>query len=54
MRRMANYLPEDWIEEVRLANDIVEVINEYLPLKPSGKGFLGFAHSIVKKRLHFM
>lgn len=41
MRRMANYLPEDWIEEVRLANDIVEVINEYLPLKPSGKGFFG-------------
>lgn len=41
MRLMANYLPPDWIEEVRLANDIVEVVSEYLPLKPRGKGFFG-------------
>jgi len=39
MRPMANYLPQDWIEEVRIANDIVDVIAEYVPLKPSGKGF---------------
>lgn len=51
---MANYLPEDWIEEVRLANDIVEVINEYLPLKPSGKGFFGLCPFHSEKRLHFM
>lgn len=38
---MANYLPQDWIEEVRIANDIVEVVAEYISLKPSGKGFFG-------------
>lgn len=35
------FLPEDWIEEVRTRNDIVEIISEYIPLKPSGKGLFG-------------
>ena len=38
---MANFLPQDWIEEVRVANDIVEVIGEYITLKASGKGYFG-------------
>jgi DNA primase len=36
---MNNFLPEDWIEEVRSRNDIVDVVSEYIVLKPSGRGF---------------
>lgn len=38
---MANFLPEEFIEEVRVANEITEVISEYLPLRPKGKSFFG-------------
>ena len=38
---MSKFLPEDFIEEVRVANEITEVISEYLPLKPKGKSFFG-------------
>lgn len=40
-KNMSLFLPEDWIEEVRSRNDIVDVISEYLPLKPSGRGYFG-------------
>ncbi len=36
---MANRIPDSIIEEVQNRSDIVEVISEYLPLKPSGKNF---------------
>lgn len=38
---MPGLLPEDWIDQVRQANDIVDVISEYIQLKPSGRGFFG-------------
>lgn len=38
---MPGLLPEDWIDQVRQANDIVDVISEYIRLKPSGRGFFG-------------
>lgn len=38
---MSNFLPEEFIEEVRVANEITDVISEYLPLKPKGKNFFG-------------
>jgi len=33
--------PEDWIDEVVSRNDIVDVVNEYVVLKPSGRGYFG-------------
>jgi DNA primase len=38
---MSNYLPEDFIEEVRVANEITDVISEYLTLRPKGKNYFG-------------
>ncbi|WP_100010627.1 DNA primase [Lentibacillus sediminis] len=38
---MANQLPEEVIEEVRKANDIVDVIGEYVQLKKQGRNFFG-------------
>lgn len=36
---VAGYFTEDQIEQVRRANDVVEVIKEYVPLKRAGKDF---------------
>lgn len=36
---MAGFFGEDQIEEVRRANDIIDVIKEYVPLKRAGKDF---------------
>ncbi|NLN41519.1 MAG: DNA primase [Clostridiales bacterium] len=38
---MSIFLPEDFIEEVRAANEIIDVISEYISLKPRGKNFFG-------------
>jgi DNA primase len=38
---MRKHLEQDWIDEVRARNDLVDVISQYVRLKPSGKGFLG-------------
>jgi DNA primase len=35
------WFPEDWIDEVISRNDIVDVVNEYVVLKPSGRGYFG-------------
>ncbi|NLK67810.1 MAG: DNA primase [Clostridiaceae bacterium] len=34
-----NYYPEDVIEEVRLSNDLVEVVSEYIRLEKKGGGY---------------
>jgi DNA primase len=36
---MSNFIPDELINRVREANDIVEVISEYLPLKKKGKSY---------------
>ncbi|PAV29040.1 DNA primase [Virgibacillus profundi] len=38
---MANQIPEEVIEEIRKANDIVDVIGEYVQLKKQGRNFFG-------------
>ncbi|NMC44039.1 MAG: DNA primase, partial [candidate division Zixibacteria bacterium] len=38
---MAGRIPENKIDEIRTAADIVEVISAYLPLKRRGRNFLG-------------
>ncbi len=37
---MANFIPDELINQIREANDIVEVISEYLPLKKKGKSYM--------------
>src|SRR5690625_4685864 len=38
---MLRKIPEEKIEEVRKANDIVDVISEYVPLKKQGRNYFG-------------
>jgi DNA primase len=33
------WFPEDWIDEVVSRNDIVDVVSEYVALKPSGRSY---------------
>ncbi len=37
---MANFIPDELINQIREANDIVEVISEYMPLKKKGKSYM--------------
>jgi len=37
---MAGFIPPEKIDQIRAANDIVEVIQSYIPLKKSGSGFV--------------
>lgn len=50
---MAKFIPEDFIEEVRVQNDIVDVVSEYLVLKPSGKGFFALCPFHSEKTASF-
>ena len=38
---MRKQLDQDWVDEVRARNDIVDTISQYIRLKPTGKGFWG-------------
>ncbi|MDN5363334.1 MAG: primase [Eubacteriales bacterium] len=38
---LSGRIPADFVDEVRQANDIVQVISEYVPLKKSGRNFVG-------------
>ncbi len=38
---MANLFPDDLIEEIRVSNDIVDVISEYVKLDKKGKNYFG-------------
>ncbi|WP_077299431.1 DNA primase [Virgibacillus pantothenticus] len=38
---MANQIPEAFIEEIRKANDIVDIIGDYIQLKKQGKNYFG-------------
>ncbi|HHU63784.1 MAG TPA: DNA primase [Clostridiales bacterium] len=37
---MGKFYSQEWIDEVRMNNDIVDVVSEYLTLTPSGRGFV--------------
>ena len=51
--RMGTFLPDEWIDEVRERNDIVDVISEYVLLKPQGKGFVGLCPFHAEKTPSF-
>lgn len=38
---MTNRIPEDVIEKIRLENDIVEIVSEYVQLKKQGRNYFG-------------
>ncbi|GEN31078.1 DNA primase [Cerasibacillus quisquiliarum] len=38
---MSNFVPEDVIEDIRNANDIVDVISDYVQLKKQGRNYFG-------------
>lgn len=38
---MINYYPDEIIEEVRISNDIVDVVSEYVKLEKKGKDYFG-------------
>ena len=38
---MSNYYPDEIIEEVRISNDIVDVVMEYVKLERKGKDYFG-------------
>jgi DNA primase len=38
---MASYFPPDLLDRIRDANDIVDVISEYVPLKKRGRNYVG-------------
>ena len=50
---MGTFLPDEWIDEVREKNDIVDVISEYVLLKPQGKGFFGLCPFHAEKTPSF-
>lgn len=50
---MGIFLPDEWIDEVREKNDIVDVISEYVLLKPQGKGFVGLCPFHTEKTPSF-
>ena len=46
--------PQEILEEVRVQNDIVDVISEYLPLKQKEHLILVFVHSTMKNTFFFL
>ncbi len=38
---MERFYPDELIEEIRIRNDIISVVGEYIQLKRKGKGYFG-------------
>src|SRR3972149_5328020 len=51
---MPNFTPDELINQVREANDIVEVISEYLPLKKKGKSYTALCPFHTEKTPSFL
>ncbi len=50
---MANLIPQEKIEEVKHASDIVQIISEYITLKQRGKSFVGLCPFHAEKSPSF-
>lgn len=50
---MANFIPQELIDRIRDANDVVDVISEYLPLKKRGKNWVGLCPFHPEKKPSF-
>ena len=42
---MERFYPDELIVEIRIRNDIISVVGEYIQLKRKGKGYLDFVLS---------
>ena len=51
--RKGMYYPDEVIEEVRMKNDIVDVISGYVKLQKKGANYFGLCLSIMKNHLPF-
>jgi DNA primase len=51
---MAGYIPQDVIEDVRSKADIVDIVNEYIPLKKSGRNYKALCPFHNEKTPSFM
>jgi len=49
---MYKYYPEELIEEIRMSNDILSVVGEYVKLERKGKNYSDCVHFTVRKPLH--
>ena len=47
---MGMYYSEDFVEEVRQRNDIVDIISSYVNLKRSGSNYVGLCHFTTKRQ----
>jgi DNA primase len=50
---MSNFIPDELINQIREANDIVEVISEYVPLKKRGKNYTALCPFHPEKKPSF-
>ena len=50
---MSNYFPQELIDQVRSANDIVEVVSEYVSLKKKGRNYFGLCPFHTEKTPSF-
>ena len=48
------YYSEDIVEEVRMKNDIVDVISGYVKLQKKGSSYLDFVHFTVRSPRRFL
>jgi len=49
---MYKYYPEELIEEIRMSNDILSVVGEYVKLERKGKNYFGLCPFHSEKPLH--
>jgi DNA primase len=50
---MSDFIPQELIDQIRDANDIVDVISEYLPLRKRGKNYMGLCPFHPEKKPSF-
>ena len=50
---MSSFLSEDTIEEIRIANDIVDVVSDYVKLEKKGKYYFGLCPFHAEKTPSF-
>lgn len=51
---MGGYLPDDIVDQVRISNDIVSIISDYVSLKKQGQNFVGLCPFHNEKTPSFM
>ncbi|OGC76542.1 MAG: DNA primase [candidate division Zixibacteria bacterium RBG_16_50_21] len=50
---MSNYFPQELIDQIRQANDVVEIVSEYVSLKKKGRNYFGLCPFHAEKTPSF-